>query len=206
MKLAAALAVHRLGPHHAAAITRHLLRLDPEDRRLRFGRAMRDEAIDTYVGGIDFARDRVFGIFGDGLELAAVAHLAMDVAEGEAELGLSVDAPLRGRGYGMALLRRAVLHASNRGYRALLMHCLAENAAMLHLARKAGLRTVIRAGEADAHLALDRAVHGGALREALEDQFALVDSLLRQQHAWLVQHRPLPAHPAQVAGNRSSTL
>jgi len=205
MKAPAALAVHRLGPHHVAPITRHLLRLDPEDRRLRFGRAMRDEALQAYVAGIDFARDRVFGVFGDDLELAGVAHLAMDDAAGEAELGLSVDAALRGRGYGMALLRRAVLHATNRGYRALLMHCLAENAAMLHLARKAGLRTVVAAGEADAHLALDRALHGGAIREAMEDQFALVDYLLRQQHAWLAQHRPRPARSAQTAVNRSST-
>ncbi|MEW5863507.1 MAG: GNAT family N-acetyltransferase [Pseudomonadota bacterium] len=205
MTAKAALAVHRLWPRHAAAIARHLLRLDPEDRRLRFGRAMRDEAIDAYVSGIDFTRDRAFGIFGDGFELAGVAHLAMDDATGQAELGLSVDAVLRGHGYGTALLRRAVLHATNRGYRALLMHCLAENAAMLHLARKAGLRTVVRAGEADAHLALDRALHGGAIREAMEDQFALVDYLLRQQHAWLVNRGPQRARPAQTAGNRSST-
>jgi RimJ/RimL family protein N-acetyltransferase len=204
MQPAAALAVHRLGPAHAAAAARHLLRLDPQDRRMRFGRAMRDEALHAYVAGIDFARDRVFGIFGDDLELAGVAHLAMDDAAGQAELGLSVDAERRGRGYGMALLRRAVLHAANRGYRELLMHCLAENVPMLHLARKAGLRTVLSAGEADAHLALERPPYGGAIREAMEDQFALVDYLLRQQHAWLARRRPQPARAAQPPENRSS--
>ncbi|MCX7960613.1 MAG: GNAT family N-acetyltransferase [Burkholderiales bacterium] len=200
MPAPAAIPVHRLGPRHAPAVARHLLRLDAEDRRLRFGRPMGDEALRAYAAGIDFERDRLFGIFGAESELAGVAHLAMDDATGQAELGLSVDAAHRGRGYGSALLRRAVLHAANRGYRALYMHCLADNAAMLHLARKAGLRTVVSAGEADAWLALDRARHGGALREALEDQFALIDHLLRQQHAWF---SCLP-RPDQAAANRAS--
>ncbi len=37
-------------------------------------------------------------------------------------------------------------------------------------------------GEADGRLALDRPTHGGALQEAMADQFALVDSMLKQQY------------------------
>jgi RimJ/RimL family protein N-acetyltransferase len=175
-----AIAVQKLAAQQRDAIARHLLRLPAEDRRLRFGQAMRDDAIERYVSGIDFGRDRVFAILGPDMGVAGLAHLALDDEAQHAELGLSVDAGMRVRGYGGALLKRAVLHAGNRGYRALFMHCLAENSVMMHLAAKAGLRIVLSGGEADGRLALS-GEHGGALREAMEDQFALVDYLLKQQ-------------------------
>lgn len=182
-----AVAVQRLNPRHREDIARHLLQLPAEDRRLRFGRAIRDDGIREYVARIDFERDRVFGIEGDALELVAFAHLALDPAGGTAELGLSVDPGCRGKGHGYALLQRALLHAANIGCRVLFMHCLAENAIMLHLARKAGLLLVLQGGEADGRLRLDRRRHGSALHEALADQFALVDNLLKQQYLWLAQ-------------------
>ncbi len=182
----APVAVRRLSPAQRGEIARHLARLSPEDRRLRFGRSMSGEALERHVARIDFARDRVFGIHAPGLELAGAAHLALDPDGQLAELGLSVDPALRGRGYGAALLARGVLHAANLGYRALFMHCLAENRVMLHLAHKAGLKVVVHSGEADARIALERGA-GGGLREALEDQFALVDYLLRQQGDWIAR-------------------
>jgi hypothetical protein len=56
---------------------------------------------------------------------------------------------------------------------------------MIHLARKAGLTVVVARGEVDARLALDRRAHGGALTEAVADQVALVDCLLKQQFLWM---------------------
>ena len=186
------IAVQRLNPRHRDDIARHLLQLPAEDRRLRFGHQIRDAAVSAYVAGIDFARDRVFGIQSADLDLIGVAHLALDPAHKVAELGLSVHPSARVRGHGFALLQRSVLHAANLGYRALFMYCLAENGIMMHLARKAGLSVVIEAGEADARLKLDRGAHGGALKEAMADQFALVDSLLKQQYLWLAAPRSEP--------------
>lgn len=182
-----AVAVQRLNPRHREDIARHLLQLPAEDRRLRFGRAIRDDAIRDYVASIDFERDRVFGIEGGALELVGVAHLALDPDHQAAELGLSVDPNCRGKGHGYALLQRALLHAANIGCRVLFMHCLAENAIMMHLARKAGLRLVLEGGEADGRLSLDRRKHGSALLEAVADQLALADNLLKQQFLWLAQ-------------------
>jgi GNAT superfamily N-acetyltransferase len=189
MTTARSVAVQRLNPRHRDDIVRHLLQLAPEDRRLRFGQQIRDEAVRAYVARIDFARDRVFGIFNADLELSGVAHLALDPRAQAAELGLSVHPASRARGYGFALLQRSVLYAANRGYRALFMYCLAENSIMMHLARKAGLTIVVEAGEADARLKLDRGAHGGAIKEAIADQFALVDTLLKQQYLWLAAPR-----------------
>lgn len=189
-------AVHRLNPRYRADIASHLLQLPADDRRLRFGHSIPDDAVRKYVAGIDFARDSVFGIHGAALELIGVAHLALDPVHRVAELGVSVDPSCRTKGYGYALLQRAVLHAANLGYRVLFMVCLAENGVMMHLAQKAGLTVVIEQGEADARLKLDRLAHGGAIKEALADQFALVDCMLKQQFLWLAQ--PRPAAPQSI--------
>jgi len=189
-------AVHRLNPRHRDDIANHLLQLPAEDRRLRFGQHIRDDAVRDYVGGIDFECDRVFGVHAPDLALVGVAHLALDPAQQIAELGLSVDPACRGKGHGFALLQRAVLHAANLGYRILFMVCLAENRIMMHLARKAGLTLVVEYGETGARLALDRGTHGGALKEAMADQFALVDCMLKQQYLWLARPASVGQMPA----------
>jgi RimJ/RimL family protein N-acetyltransferase len=184
--------VQHLNPRHREDIARHLLLLPEEDRRLRFGRHMRDDTIREYVDHIDFERDRVFGVHDADLNLIGFAHLALAPATRVAELGVSVDPSARGKGYGFALLERVVLHATNLGYRVLFMYCLAENGIMMHLARKAGLKIVVEAGEADARLTLDRVTPGDVFREAMADQFALVDCMLKQQYLWLAHPAPEP--------------
>jgi len=196
-------AVQRLNARHRPDIARHLLQLPAEDRRLRFGHQIRDDAVGGYVEGIDFGRDRVFGIQSAELDLVGVAHLALDPAQKAAELGLSVQPSARVRGYGFALLQRSVLHAANLGYRALFMYCLAENGIMIHLARKAGLSVVTEAGETDARLQLDRVAHGGAFREALADQFAIVDCMLKQQYLWLARPRSVDEVLARERSQRA---
>ncbi len=196
MRPASGIAVQRLHALHRPEIGRHLLDLPAHDRRLRFGQAVRDDMIQRYVAGIDLGRDRLFGVFAPDLRLFGFAHLALEPDGRSAELGLSVVADRRGKGYGAALLERSVLHAANRGCRTLFMHCLAENEIMMHLAVKAGLTVVVRYGEADAKLALDRRAHGGALREAMADQVALVDYILKQQYSLFAR----PAVESRGAG------
>lgn len=160
----------RLGAADRAALTRHFLALDPEDRRLRFGAALPDEAIRTLEERIDFGRDEIFGIPGDDLRLLAVVHVAF--YRDKAELGLSVLPEARGRGLGSALFARAVMHLVNRGVREVFVHCLAENGAMMRLARGNGMRVVLDGSESDARLALPRATAGSVLAEWIWDQNA----------------------------------
>jgi GNAT superfamily N-acetyltransferase len=162
-----------------AKIAAHLRRLDAEDRRLRFGLAIADAAIDDYVARIDFDRDAVFGVFDDALDLAGAAHLAR--GDDQAELGVSVLPAHRGRGVGAALLARAHLHARNWGIRSLFMHCLAENAAMMHLAREQGMRIVSESGEADAYLALPPANAASFAQAVLDERVGLFDYALKSQ-------------------------
>ena len=181
----AGLAVQQVVAFQREEIVRHLQRLSPHDRRLRFGTYVNDAAVERYVTNIDFARDKVFGIFDPDLKLVGVAHLALEPDGGTAELGLSVDPAHRGKGFGCTLLNRGRLHAQNLGYKKLYMHCLAENQIMIHLARKTGMQVVTEYGEADAHMTLREATYGDHAQEFLGDQVALIDYLLKRQSRWL---------------------
>lgn len=163
------------------ALERHFLALGPEDRRLRFGLPLGDNAVRAYVARIDFERDTVFGAFDDELALVAAAHLARD--RGHAELGVSVLPGFRGRGFGAALLARSLQRARNWGLGTLFMHCLTENSAMLHLARKQGMEIVARSGEADAWLKLPPADVTSHFGEVFAQRVAAFDHALKSQRA-----------------------
>jgi GNAT superfamily N-acetyltransferase len=168
-------------------LERHFLALGAQDRRLRFGVPLNDVAIRGYVARIDFERDAVFGVCGDDLHLVGAAHLGR--ACGHAELGISVLEGQRKLGIGGALLARAHLRARNWGVRALFMHCLAENSAMMRLAQKQGMAIVTQCGETDAWLELppaDAATHFG---EVFEQRAALFDYALKQGRALLGRGR-----------------
>ena len=169
--------VQRLGATAAAQYLEHLRALPPEDARLRFGSAVSAATIERYVDGIDFDADEVFGVHGEGLRLVGAAHLAF--SRDSAELGVSVLPEQRGRGIGEALVARAAEHARNRSVPRLYMHCLAENAAMIHIARRAEMDVVIESGDADAHVALPPADSRSLQSEFLAERVALYDFALK---------------------------
>ena len=173
--------VRELSRLDRTAIELHLLALEAHDRRLRFGLAIGDASVRDYVARIDFERDAAFGVFDDELRLVGAAHLARSPRH--AELGLSVLAGIRGRGVGGALLARAHLHARNWGERALFMHCLVENRAMMHLARKQGMTIGSTAGEADAWLELPPPDPSTPLVEVFAQRVALFDYALKAQRS-----------------------
>ena len=144
--------VRHLQRRDADLLKRHFDALADDDVRLRFGHLIGTDARHAYVDGIAFERDAVFGVYADDLTLLGVAHLAC--TGGTAELGLSVLAAYRGHGIGSALFNRAAMRARNLQIRELSMNCLAQNDAILHIARKAGMKIVFAQGGADACLEL----------------------------------------------------
>jgi GNAT superfamily N-acetyltransferase len=168
----------RLGERDRASLAVHFLALDAEDRRLRFGLNLADASVREYVAHVDFGRDRLYGAHDDNLELVAVVHVA--AGDGGSELGLSVLPGWRGQGLGNVLFRRAVNFLRNRGAQVVFVHCLAENAAMLHLASKNGMRTVFDHGEGDARLELEPATANSYAAEWAEDQYGRAVRALRE--------------------------
>jgi GNAT superfamily N-acetyltransferase len=173
--------IKELSRFERPALERHFLALASEDRQLRFGIGLNDLALRIYVNDIDFERDAVFGVLDDELHIVGAAHLAR--SDRHAELGVSVLPGHRERGIGGALLGRAHLHARNWGVHALFMHCLTENGAIMHLARKQGMDIVTKAGEADAWLKLPPADASSYMSAAFEQRVALFDHALKSQLA-----------------------
>jgi len=160
-----------------SAYLAHLTALEPEDVRLRFGTPLSKHAIAAYVERIDFGLDTLFCVHGADLGLLGAAHLAFGADL--AEIGVSVAPGARRRGVGGALIARAAVHARNRATRRLYMHCLAENATMIRLARRAGMDVILEAGDADAHIALAPATPMSLTSELIADRVALYDYALK---------------------------
>ncbi len=174
-------AVQRLSEGTRAVLKAHFLALPAEDLRLRFGTTLSTDGIAAYVDGIDFDRDAVFGVYDDDLALTGAAHVAF--GDSHAELGVSVLPGHRGRGLGSALFERAARHAQNRFIPTMFMHCLSENVAIMHIARKSGMVIVVDTGEADAHLQLPPASPASITGEYVTNRLALYDYALKAQVA-----------------------
>lgn len=171
--------VLQLSETNLDALKRHFLSLDAEDLRLRFEHVICEATLLKYVESIDFDRDAVFGVFDDNLELAGVAHLGL---RGEiAEFGVSVAPGQRGKGIGTALYRRAYEYSRNHRIATLFVHCLKENAAMMHIARKAGMEIVLDAAEVEAHLRVPPGDPVSYTEEFIDDRVGLFDLALKSQ-------------------------
>lgn len=176
--------VRELHASHSGEILRHLLLLNAEDRRLRFGSQTPDHVIHHYVESLDFSKDVLFGNFDSQLNLVGMAHLAyLPEFENQvpaAEFGVSVLAAGRGQGIGTALLARASVHSRNTRIEKLLVHCLSRNKAMMHLARKVGMQVEYAYGDADAYLSLGPANAGTIVEEASNEQWADFDYAIKK--------------------------
>jgi RimJ/RimL family protein N-acetyltransferase len=128
------------------AIRRHLDDLGADDRYLRFGHHSGESALDDYVTRIDFEESGIFGAIDQAGQLVGLAHLGRRGAS--RELGLSVLRSARHQGLGARLLRRALRHAAEDGAERVLLQCLAENRAIISLARRHGARFEQHAGTA----------------------------------------------------------
>lgn len=146
-----------LGKYTRDEIYVHLLQLDTESNRLRFGSFMNEDAIKKYVNSIDFNKDRVYGAYDNDNNLVGVIHIAWMKQEGCAEIGISVDKSVRNGGIGGKLFKKAINYARMHGAKRLYSFCLTENTAMMHLAKKENMKVERFANEAEAHMVIEPA-------------------------------------------------
>lgn len=165
----------------------HLTSLQGEDRRLRFGAGIGDEAIASYVSNSFKQDSKWFGVDHIDGHLVAACHVA--IVHGEAELGCSVDAHFRGQKLAQSLLDRAVTFIKSRGINTVFMHCLTENNAMRHIAKKNNMHVQSEYGETDARVEVDGNPMS-IIEDAYLDRVALYDMLFRNQlRAWNVLNK-----------------
>jgi GNAT superfamily N-acetyltransferase len=146
-------AIRRLWPIERDRVTRHLLRLDPESRRLRFGGLVGPERIRVYGAGLDWRQAVIVGYLEAG-ELRGLGELLPITGDGPraAELAVSVESRWQNRGIGTALLRRLIIAGRNRLIGRLIMVCLMDNRRVLHMARRFEGRLKFDRGEALARI------------------------------------------------------
>jgi len=182
--------VKELSPRARRHLLRHFLALEEKDRLLRFGSKLSDELVTRYVEHIDFSRDTIFGVYDRKMRLLGVGHLAFAPREASpvsgatlkarvAEFGVSVSAAARGMGVGTKLFVRAAIRCRNADVDTLYMHCLSSNKVMMHIAKKAGMEIHRDYGEADAYLKLQPANPVTLFQEAMEEQAAMLDYIVK---------------------------
>lgn len=177
--------VAQLGAHHRPRVLQHLRALPEHDRWLRFGYVIGDDSLQSYVRGLHFSRDAVFGAFDESAELLALGHLAFERSRtpSHAEFGISVLPQARRRGLGLALLQRAARHAANRGATQLEMAYLPDNTALAQLAARAGMEFIHDQVEPRAYLALPAASAATLMEETFGELLAAIDLGFRVANA-----------------------
>lgn len=174
--------IRKLWIGETAEYRAHVLRLDPQSRRNRFGGAVSDEFVRNYVD-LSIARDAVVhGCFVDGVMRGAAELRPFGLSlPGQAEAALSVEKPWQSHGVGSALLARTLLAARNRGFRLLHMTCLAENVRMQQLARKFDAELSFDFGSVIGEVESSRPTPLSLMRELLTDGHGFATAMLELQ-------------------------
>ncbi|HEU5274988.1 MAG TPA: GNAT family N-acetyltransferase [Xanthobacteraceae bacterium] len=165
----------------------HLLRLDGESRRSRFGGAIADEVVRRYIAGGMGPGTITHGFLVDGLVrgVAELKPLGSAFAT-EAEVAFSIERPWQGHGVGSALLGRTLLAARNRGIERIQMICLADNSRMQQLARKYAAELSFELGSVVGKVAAPHATPLSLFRELLADGHGIATTML-DVHARLLR-------------------
>lgn len=147
--------IRRLAAFERDLIGDHLLRLDEQDRRLRFGGPASAARVAAHCAGLDPGRTVVLGYMVAGAA-RAIAELRPIPGSSPraAEVAVSVERAFQARGIGSALLRRLICAARNRWFERLHMLCWLENGRMVRLARQLDSRLSFEQGQVEASLSL----------------------------------------------------
>jgi len=164
----------------------HVLRLDPQSRRNRFGGAVSDDFVRNYVD-LSISLDAVVhGFFVDGTLRGAAELRPLGIHfPRQAEAAISVEKSWQSYGVGSALLGRTLLAARNRGFRLLHMACLAENRRMQQLARKFDAELTFDFGTVVGEVESSNATPMSVVREMIADHHGFATAVLDLQSRML---------------------
>lgn len=172
--------VRKLSALDKARVISHLQNLQGEDRRLRFGGVVTDDYVKSYVEKSFEAESMWFGVDHIDGHLVATCHVAID--GDTAELGCCVDEDFRGEGLAQQMFDRAVTWVRTKGIKEVFMHCLTENGAMRHIARKNEMAVVSCCGESDAKVEVEPPTPVTIMEDAYMDRIALYDMYFKNNY------------------------
>jgi RimJ/RimL family protein N-acetyltransferase len=166
----------KLTREHTGRLVDHLIKLQAEDRRLRFGMVVTDNYIENYVFSSFNTESKWFGCEDNG-EIISACHVA--ITDAHAELGCSVDKEYRNHKLAQAMFDRAITWLRTKGITDVFMHCLTENGAMKHIARKNDMTVVSEGGDSDANVQVAPATPFTPMVDAYADRMAMYDMIVK---------------------------
>ena len=161
------------------------------DRRLRFGYEAPDSSVKKYVedslenyGYVNMwfvvevdALDRF-----SGKKIIATCHVSMNKQTNTAEMGCTVSPDYRNQKIGQELFNRGITWARMAGAENVFMHCLSENRAIQHIAKKGGMTVVtIDPTEKESTIQIKQNQFEAGFKDMIMDQIAVYDAAIRQQ-------------------------
>lgn len=177
--------IRKLWPAEKGRFGDHLLRLDRESRRMRFGHHVSDGFVEHYAESVRLEAGITYGYF-EHDELRAAAELRK-IAEGwgeVAEAAFSVESAYQNRGIATALMGRVIRAARNRGVRHLQMCCLAENSRMQAIAKKHEAALTFGQGEVVGDIVTDTPNYLSLFEEVIEDEVGFILAVLDLMPCW----------------------
>lgn len=178
----------KMWPRDVEAFTAHLLRLAPEQRSSRFGRAVSDEWVTRYATSTDWFRSVILGCWIAGkLRGIGEKKLTDRLWPRAAEAALSVERAFEGHGIGTELLHRVLLIARNRGVARVSMMYSPENLRVQRIIRKVHPNVAFSGDQIESEIALAPPDALSIAAELCDDGCALALSL------WDWQGRLAPA-------------
>jgi GNAT superfamily N-acetyltransferase len=178
--------IRKLWIGEANSFRDHLLRLDRDSQRSRFGSPVTRYFIENYAAHALGPDSLMHGYFVDGT-LRAAAELRPFGRQFpfKAEAAFSVEQDWQNAGVGTELLERTLLAARNRGIRTLYMSCLADNLRMQAVARKYRAEIRFEADDVTGHVANSAPTPLSLFREFVADGYGLATAILDVQRRLL---------------------
>lgn len=188
----------KLMPVDREALETHLISLDGDSRRARFGMVATDAFLREYATRCITLNATIYGAFLDD-QLIGVAELRPmgNLFAEDAELAFSVLPDHRNRGIGSVLFGRVLRSARNRTLARLHMNCLRYNAPMRALARKFAAEIHVEHDQSVALVAAPPRSIVSLLGEALDDASAWPSQIWAWQrgaYATGITSKGKPAH------------
>jgi RimJ/RimL family protein N-acetyltransferase len=118
----------------------------------------------------------------DKERIVATCHVAYVKQDNIAELGLTVSPDYRNQKIGQELYFRGATWARMRGAETIFMHCLSENRAIQHIARKSGMTVVTYdMGEKEGNIKVSKNPSLARWEDTVWENMAVYDSVIRKQ-------------------------
>jgi RimJ/RimL family protein N-acetyltransferase len=166
----------------------HLLSLDNEDLRLRFGYTPTDSIIEKYVDDSwDKRGNQWFGVYDTKIDgLIATLHVSL-MNHSAAEIGCTVLSDYRNNGIGSDLFVRGTTWAKANDVKEIYIYCLSENKAIQKIVKNNQMHIVtIERGEAEATLSTPYDPLA-TIKDVLLDRVAVYDMILLNQQKFFTK-------------------